>query len=130
MSGLWKQKLQGANKTKNPPENLAAILSTYPLRIGRRLSEAQVQSMLEDFVDLEYMLGMKGLLYDELKARFVDGAVDKAYQGEAWAPPAPPAFPKPPLHPPPPKVKNPNFSVRPITGGRTRKRKTQRRRRN
>jgi hypothetical protein len=123
MSALWKEKLQGANKQKNPPENLAAILSTYPLKVGRRLSEAQVQSMLEDFVDLEYMLGMKGLLYDELKARFVDGAVEAAYRGEAAAPA--PSW-RPPRHPAPPATKKENFTVRPITGGRTKKRKTRR----
>jgi hypothetical protein len=126
MSALWKQKLQGANKTKNPPENLAAVLSTYPLRVGRKLTEPQVQAMLDDFVDLEYMLGMKGLLYDELKARFVDGAVEAAYRGEAAAPT--PSW-RPPRHPAPLATKKENFTVRPIAGGSRRRRKTQRRRR-
>lgn len=120
----WKSKLKGQNKIRAPPDNLAEILSTYRLKVGGTKSPGEIQGMIDGFLDMEYDLGMKGQLYNELKARFEDGAVERAYRGEVKAPPK---FPKPPLHPPAPATKRNGFSVRSITGGRRKNRKTRRR---
>ena len=116
----WKTKLKGLNKTKNPPENLAEILSTYAMKVGGKKTKTEVQAILDDWLNMEYDFGMKGSLYDELKARYGQETIDRAYAGQAWTPPA---HPKPPRHPGAPQVKNPNFTVLPVKGGsRTRRR--------